>query len=80
MFCFGIIPVNKPTRITEQTASAIDHFITNSITQTGLQSTIIKTDISDHFPFFFFVAVSILPKSKMLRWNIYINLNSPISQ
>ena len=71
MFCFGIIPVNKPTRITEQTASAIDHFITNSITQTGLQSTIIKTDISDHFPFFF-VAVSILPKSKMLRWNIYI--------
>ena len=52
MFCFGIIPVNKPTRITEQTASAIDHFITNSITQTGLQSAIIKTDISDNFPFF----------------------------
>ena len=35
MFCFGIIPVNKPTRITEQTASAIDHFITNSITKLG---------------------------------------------
>ena len=52
MFCFGIIPVNKLTRITEQTASAIDHFITNSITQTGLQSAIIKTDISDNFPFF----------------------------
>ena len=52
MFCFGIIPVNKPTRITEQSASAIDHFIANSMTQTGLQSAIIKTDISDHFPFF----------------------------
>ena len=54
MFYFGIIPtINKPTRVTRQTASKIDHIITNSIMPTGFKSRIIKTDISDHFPIFF---------------------------
>ena len=79
VFCFGMVLVNKPMRVTEQTGSAIGHFIANSITQTGFKSGIIKTGISDHFPFLF-VVVSILPKSQMLRWNLYINSNSPISQ
>ena len=45
--------INKPTRVTRQTVSAIDHIITNSKMHTGFQSKIIKTDISDHFPIFF---------------------------
>ena len=54
MFRFGMIPtVNKPTRVIRQTASAIDHIITNSIMHTGFKSGITKTDISDHFPVFF---------------------------
>ena len=54
MFRFGMIPtINKPTRVTRQTASAIDHIMTNSIMDTGFKSGIIKTDISDHFPIFF---------------------------
>ena len=33
MFRFGMIPtINKPTRVTRQTASAIDHITTNSQT------------------------------------------------
>ena len=53
MIRFGMIPtINKPTRVTGQTASAIDH-ITNSILHTVFKSGVIKTDISDHFPIFF---------------------------
>ena len=54
LFRFGTLPtINKPTRVTRQTASAIDHTITKSIMHTGLKSGIIKTDISDCFPIFF---------------------------
>ena len=45
--------INKPTRVTRQTASAIDHIITNSIVHTGFKSAIMKTDISEHFQIFF---------------------------
>ena len=79
MFPFGMIPTkNKPTRVTRRTTSTIDYIITNSIMHTGFRSETIKTDISDHFPIFF--VISILPKRKMLRRNLYINADSPISQ
>ena len=45
--------IHKPTCVTRQTASEIDHIITNSIMHTGFKSGIIKTDISDHFPILF---------------------------
>ena len=54
MFCFGMIPtINKPARVTRQTANVIDHIITKSIMHTGFKSGIINADIPDHFPIFF---------------------------
>ena len=51
MFQFGLVPtINKPTRVTNKTISAIDHIITNSIYNNNFKTGIIKTDISDHFP------------------------------
>ena len=49
-----ITTINKPTRVTRNTATAIDHIITNTVIS-GIQhrSGIIKTDISDHFPIVF---------------------------
>ena len=45
----GFVPViNKPTRVTKNTATALDHIITNCLNRTG----IIKLDISDYFPIF----------------------------
>ena len=45
MFQFGLVPTtNKPTRITKDTISAIDH-ITNSIINNEFKT----VDISDHF-------------------------------
>ena len=54
MFHFGMIPtINKPTRVTRNTSTAIDHIVTNSIINTKIKTVIVKTDISDHFPIFY---------------------------
>ena len=45
--------INKPTRVTSYTPTAIDNIITNSIFANDFESTIIKTDMSDHFPIIF---------------------------
>ena len=52
MFQYDMIPtINKPTRVTRHTATAIDHIITNTvISGTQHRSGIIKTDILDNFP------------------------------
>ena len=64
MFQYNMIPtINRPTRVTRNTATAIDHIITNTVIS-GIQhrSGIIKTDISDHFPIAF--ALKTCEKSK----------------
>ena len=45
--------ISKPTHLTKNTAKAIDHFLTNSVTTTNFKTGIIKSVISDHFPIFF---------------------------
>ena len=45
--------INKPTRVTRNTATAIDHFISNTVVDTQFKSGIIQTDVSDHFPIIF---------------------------
>ena len=45
--------INKPTRVTKNTATAIDHIFINSVTTTKFKTGIIKSDISGHFPIFF---------------------------
>ena len=47
----GMRPIiNKPTRITNKTATSIGHILTNSYTETSFKTAILKCDISDHFP------------------------------
>ena len=54
MFRHGLIlTVNKPTRVTRNTATAIYNIITKSVINVVLKIGIIKTDISNHFPIFF---------------------------
>ena len=42
----------KATRVTKNTATAIDHIITNSLLHRTINTGILKLDISDHFPIF----------------------------
>ena len=44
--------INKPTRITRSKQSIIDHIITNCLQLNTINTGIIQTDISDHFPIF----------------------------
>ena len=44
--------INRPTRVTKSRATGIDHILTNTITDSHIQSGIIKTDLSGHFAVF----------------------------
>ena len=47
----SMIPIiNKPTRVTRKSATAIDHIITNCFAESNFKTVIFKSDISDHFP------------------------------
>ena len=47
----SMIPIiNKPTRVTRKSATAIDHIITNCFAESNFKTAIFKSDISDHFP------------------------------
>ena len=64
----GIFPViNRPTRVTWASATAIDHILTNTIMDQDLQNGIIKLDISDHFLIF--------TNSDRCNWKTKINEN-----
>ncbi len=55
LFACGFLPIIvKPTRITNSTATLLDHIYTNSVTATG-HSGIIITDVADHFGTFYLV-------------------------
>ena len=52
-FKIVIFPVNtRPTSVTRHSSTVIDHILTNAILTKIIPSGIVKTDISDHFPFF----------------------------
>ena len=53
LFQNNLIPlINKPTRITRHTETAIDHIITNTFLDTKLITGVIRTSITDHLPIF----------------------------
>ena len=54
IFAHSFIPlINKPTRVSRNNATLIDHILTNTFMSEKYLTGIIKTDISDHFPVFF---------------------------
>ena len=60
MFGYSMMPViNKPTRVTKNTATAIYHIFINSVTASKFKTGIIKSDILDDFPIFFVVDYNI---------------------
>ena len=47
--------INKPTRVTRKTATAIDNILTNCFIDRTFKTAIFKSDISDHFPICFII-------------------------
>ena len=55
----GAVPtINRPTRISEHSASLIDNILTTDIFNNSLKKGIIKSDVSDHFPKFFSIQLT----------------------
>ena len=55
----GAIPIiNRPTRISEHSASLIDNIFTTDIFNNSLKESTIKSDVSGHFPIFFSIQLS----------------------
>ena len=44
--------ITKPTRMTDNTSTLIDHIWTNDMSNNKIESKIVITDITDHFPIF----------------------------
>ena len=55
----SIIPtINKPTRVTRQSAAAVDLILTNFSINFDFKIATFKIDISDHFPVSFFLPMA----------------------
>ena len=54
MYANGFIPlINRPTRVTSQSATIIDHLYTNNLNvSNAMFQGILVTDITDHYPIF----------------------------
>ena len=50
--------INRPTRISEHSASLIDNILTTDIFNNSPKKGIIKADVSDHFPIFFSIQLT----------------------
>ena len=69
----GSIPIiNRPTRISEYSASLIDNILKADIFNNSLEKGAMKSDISDHFPIFFSIQ---LTKEKLREGVIKIKKN-----
>ena len=47
--------INKPTRVTMESTTAIDHILTNCFVNIDFKTATFKSDISEHFPISFFL-------------------------
>ena len=50
--------INRPTRISEHSASLIDNILTTDIFNNSMKKGIIKPNVSDHFPIFFSIQLT----------------------
>ena len=73
--------INKPTRVTLRNATAIDYIFTNTIDKHCINTGIVKSDLTDHFPIFMICEMgqenpNDLSESSFLRRDIsYANIN-----
>ena len=66
--------INKPSRVTKKTATAIDHIITNSFVENTFKTAIIKSDVSDHFP----ICIFFLQQTYLQKMMLSINIKEPL--
>ena len=77
LYSYDLLPViTKPTRITSQTATLIDHIYTN--TTNSLVSGIVTVDISDHLPIFCVAGMPLKKQCKKQFFRDYSKFSSDL--
>ena len=77
MYSNSFVPlINKPTRITQQSATLIDNIYTNCIDKTELLQGIFFTDISDHLPIFMINNKTITERKKQYIFKRSFNIQN----
>ena len=77
LYSYDLLPViTKLTRITNHTATLIDHIYTNTIN--GLVSGIVTVDISDNLPVFCVAGTSLEKQCRKLLFRDHSNFNSDL--
>ena len=62
--CFNFI--DKPTRVTANSSTSIDHFYTDNLLLKSIQAEILNYEISDHLPLFCLITYS--PKMEKIKY------------
>ena len=76
LFQHNVIPlINKPTRITRTSETLIDNILTNNFHCSKIQSGVIKTDISDHFPIFMTEHIQVSESNEQPKTIFQRNIN-----
>ena len=81
VFQMNFYPLSKELREFRTSASVIDHILTTRDLENKIQSHIIKTDISNHFPIFTVLKTNdtcSLEKTKFIKCNIFSENIDPI--
>ena len=60
--------INKPARVCKNCATIIDNILTNCIFDNNLKKGIIRSDISDHFQYFYYPDRKKRKNVKILGW------------
>ena len=75
MYQRNLIPtINKPTRVGKNSATAIDHIITDWVLTCDFKTAILKTDLSDHFP----IVITLMDPLINIRKQLNIRTNAAI--
>ena len=76
MFSFSFLPlINRPTRITDNSATIIDNIFTNCHSTHDYCSGIIPTDVSDHFSIFHIIYNNSTPETSKPEYNLQRTIN-----
>lgn len=66
-FHHTIFPLfNRPTKVAKTSAAATDHLMSNTFLQAEISNGIIKTEISDYFPIFATMKITITENRKQM--------------
>ena len=75
----GILPlITKPTRVSDSSATIIDHILTNDLEHSSILGIVEKTEISDHYPILCQVKLT-QTRKKRIALSLFTEINQNLT-